>query len=129
MRVIKADEGATDERTGQPMFEHQVWGRTVIQPEDESDLQATIVQFAAGARTRLHTHTTTQLLYVLSGIGKVGNAEGERVIATGDFVVIPAGEQHWHGAHDTGSPMVHLTVVRSDSVPDILGSPEEYFGR
>jgi quercetin dioxygenase-like cupin family protein len=69
----------------------------------------------------MHTHTSDQLLYVVSGIGKVGTNEGEQVIATGDVALIPAGEPHWHGAGDTGSPMSHLTVMRGDSETEVLG--------
>jgi quercetin dioxygenase-like cupin family protein len=120
MRVIKADEGASEERTGQPMLENQVWGRSLTRPEDNGNLTSTIVQFGVGARTRMHTHTMDQLLYIVSGIGKVGSADGERVVATGDVAIIPAGEPHWHGAGDTGSPMVHLMVMRADSVSEVL---------
>lgn len=118
MRVIKASEGSSEERTGQAIFEGQVWGRGL---SSEGHLGASIVQFAAGARTRMHTHTSDQLLYVVSGIGKVGTNEGEQVIATGDVALIPAGEAHWHGAGDTGSPMSHLTVMRGDSETEVLG--------
>jgi len=119
MRVIKASEGTSEERTGQPIFEGQVWGRALAGGGEH--LSASIVQFAVGARTRMHTHTSEQLLYVVSGIGKVGTAEGEQVIATGDVALIPAGEAHWHGAGDSGSPMSHLTVMRADSQTEVLG--------
>ncbi|HRC62371.1 MAG: cupin domain-containing protein [Dehalococcoidia bacterium] len=119
MRVIKASEGTSQERTGQPIFEGQVWGRGLV--EGEGHLTASIVQFAVGGRTRMHTHTSDQLLYVVAGIGKVGTAEGEQLISTGDVALIPAGEAHWHGAGDSGSPMSHLTVMRADSETEVLG--------
>ena len=120
MRVIKASEGTPQERTGQAMFEQQVWARPLTAPEDGGNLTATIVQFGVGARTRMHTHTMDQLLYVVSGIGKVATAAGEHVVATGDVAIIPAGEPHWHGAGDSGSPMVHLMVMRSDSQSEVV---------
>ena len=80
-----------------------------------------IVQFAAGARTRPHRHTSDQLLYVVAGIGKVGAGGEEHVISAGDFVRIPAGEDHWHGAADTGSPMSHITIMLDDSVSTVTG--------
>ncbi|MEZ4553982.1 MAG: cupin domain-containing protein [Dehalococcoidia bacterium] len=119
MRVIKASEGTSEERTGQAIFEGQVWARGLA--EGEGHLTASVVQFAVGARTRMHTHTSDQLLYVVSGIGKVGTNEGEQVIATGDVALIPAGEPHWHGAGDSGSPMSHLTVMRGDTETEVLG--------
>ena len=66
-------------------------------------------------------HTGDQLLYIVSGIGKVGDADGEHVVSAGDTVIIPANTDHWHGAGDTGSPMSHLTVQRSDSQTTVLG--------
>jgi quercetin dioxygenase-like cupin family protein len=120
MQVIKAAEGASQEQTGQPIFEHQVWTRPLTSPETSTHLNGVVVQFAAGARTKMHTHTSDQLLYVVSGIGKVATRDEEQVIATGDVALIPAGEAHWHGAGDTGSPMVHLMVVRSDSQTEVL---------
>lgn len=119
MRVIKASEGASEERTGQPIFEGEVWARSLA--GGDGHLSASIVQFTVGARTRMHTHTSDQLLYVVAGIGKVGTADAEQVIATGDVAMIPAGEPHWHGAGDSGSPMSHLTVMRTDSQTEVLG--------
>lgn len=119
MRVIKASEGTSEDRTGQPIFEGTVWARSLA--GDGGHLSASVVQFTVGARTRMHTHTSDQLLYVVSGIGKVGTAEDEHVIASGDVALIPAGEPHWHGAGDSGSPMSHLTVMRADSHTEVLG--------
>jgi len=121
MHVIRAAEGETVERTGEPIFDGQVWLRSLTSRETGSELISGFVQFAAGARTKLHTHTGDQVLYVVSGIGKVGTRDEEHVIATGDAAVIPAGEPHWHGAGDTGSPMVHFMFQRSDSTTEVLG--------
>jgi len=77
------------------------------------------VQFGAGARTKMHTHSSEQILYVVAGIGKVGTADEEHTISVGDFAIIPAGEEHYHGAADTGSPMSHLAVTRRDSVTEV----------
>jgi len=73
------------------------------------------VQFAPGARTVLHSHSSDQVLYVSAGIGKVGDAEGEHVLGVGDAAVIPANTPHWHGAADTGSPFAHLSITKADS--------------
>ena len=37
----------------------------------------------------------------------------------GDFALVPAGEDHWHGAGDTGSPMSHITVTAADSETEV----------
>jgi 4-carboxymuconolactone decarboxylase len=117
MKILKAAEGETTERTGAPIFEGQVHGRSL--PESEH-LNAAVVSFAAGARTKMHRHTSDQLLYIVSGIGKVGDRDGEHVVSVGDSIVIPANTDHWHGAGDTGSPMSHLTVQRKGSETTVL---------
>lgn len=117
MEILRAGEGETAERTGAPIFVGQVHGRSL--PES-NDLNAAIVSFAAGARTKLHRHTSDQLLYIVSGIGKVGVAAGEHVVSVGDAVLIPANTDHWHGAGDTGSPMAHLTVQRKGSETTVV---------
>jgi quercetin dioxygenase-like cupin family protein len=114
MEVIRAAEGETVERSDAAIFEGgQVWARGLAGGDTGRGQHASfgIVQFAAGARTKPHRHSSDQLLYVVAGIGKVGAGGEEQVISAGDFVLIPAGEDHWHGAADTGSPMSHITVT------------------
>jgi quercetin dioxygenase-like cupin family protein len=119
MQIIRAADGETSDRSEAPIFEGQVWGRTLVAGSD--DVSAAIVSFAAGARTRMHRHTSDQMLYVVSGIGKVGDADGDHVIASGDTALIPANTSHWHGAGDTGSPMSHLTLMRAGSETTVDG--------
>jgi quercetin dioxygenase-like cupin family protein len=118
MRVIRAAEGDSEERTGAAIFKGgQVWARPLAgaEPGLGKDMNISIVQFGAGARTKMHRHTGDQLLYVVSGIGKVGTGNEEHVVSVGDFILIPGGEDHWHGAADTGSPMSHITVTLQGS--------------
>ena len=116
MHIRKAGDGESVDRTGQPIFQGgSVWARNLV-PEDESrDFNVNLVQFAPGARTVPHRHTSDQVLYVVSGIGKVGADGEEHVISTGDTVVIPADTEHWHGAADTTSPMSHISFLAADS--------------
>jgi quercetin dioxygenase-like cupin family protein len=115
LHIRKSDEGESGERTGQPIFEGQVWARELIERGTSRDFSASVVQFAPGARAKPHRHTSDQLLYVVAGIGKVGDVDGEHVISAGDAVLIPADTDHWHGAGDTTSPMTHISFLRSDS--------------
>lgn len=115
MQVTRHTEGTLQERTGEPLFLGSVWGRGLVAPPASSDFTAAIVTFAVGARTRLHRHSSDQLLYIVHGIGKVGTTDGEHLVGVGDTVLIPAHEDHWHGAADSGSPMAHLTVTRNGS--------------
>ncbi len=110
MRVLKAGDGETVERTGAPIFEGTVHGRALSEGLTDQ-VSASLVHFSPGAKTRPHRHPHDQLLYIVSGIGKVGANDEEHTVTAGDFVVIPAGESHWHGAADTGSPMTHMTIL------------------
>jgi quercetin dioxygenase-like cupin family protein len=120
VHVVKAEDGETAERSDAAIFEGgQVWGRGLSAGLSE-DTNVSVVQFSAGARAGWHTHTRDQVLYVVSGIGKVGDREGERVISAGDCAVVPAGIEHWHGSHDSGSPMAHLSITPVGSETSVL---------
>ena len=74
-------------------------------------LNALGVLFEPGARTDWHTHPEGQVLYVVSGAGKVQKEDGETVrVSAGDVVFSPAGEKHWHGAGET-SYLMHLSLT------------------
>jgi len=68
------------------------------------------VTFEPGARTAWHTHPLGQTLVVTSGIG-LAQSEGEpiREIRSGDVVLFPPGEKHWHGATPT-SVVTHIAI-------------------
>ena len=122
VEIIGSGEGETVERSALDIFEGgQVWGRGLTGSGGSRNMNVSIVHFAPGARTVVHRHTSDQVLYVISGIGKVGDGEGEHVISAGDAVVIPADSDHWHGAHDTGSPMSHITITAASSETTLTG--------
>ena len=124
MDVVRAAEGESVESSAAEIFEGgHVWARRIAGGDTGrgDQMSFAIVQFAAGARTKPHRHTSDQLLYVVAGIGKVGAGGEEHVVSVGDFVHIPAGEDHWHGAGDTSSPMSHITVMLDDSVSTVTG--------
>jgi len=72
------------------------------------------VTFEPGARTAWHTHPHGQTLHILSGVGRVGRADGETVeVFPGDSVWFEPGERHWHGAAPN-HVMSHLAVQPTD---------------
>lgn len=77
------------------------------------------VAFTSGARTKLHTHTSDQVLLIQAGHGVVGTRNEKHEVASGDVVVIPAGEPHFHGAAD-GQDMTHYSVLGSDNQTTVL---------
>lgn len=57
------------------------------------------VTFAPGARTQWHRHEHGQILRVDAGYGLICTAgESPRRMRPGDWIWIPPGERHWHGA-------------------------------
>ncbi len=98
-------------------FTGAVWVDSVVEPSvigPEASLQAALVTFAPSARTAWHTHPRGQTLYVVAGVGWA-QKEGEpaQVIQAGDVVVVPAGENHWHGAQAEHT-LVHLAMQEKD---------------
>ena len=63
-----------------------------------------------GSRTHWHVHPGEQVLYILTGEGRVGIAEEEIRVGPGDLVYASPGEQHWHGAAPENS-MTHLSIT------------------
>jgi quercetin dioxygenase-like cupin family protein len=77
---------------------------------DAPDCRTLVVTFDPGARTHWHRHEKGQLIYGLSGSGRVGVRDGTTVtIGAGDLVHAPPGEEHWHGASADGS-LTHLAL-------------------
>ncbi|MCY1144196.1 cupin domain-containing protein [Actinoplanes sp. Pm04-4] len=84
-------------------------------PSAPSRVEALHVHFAAGSRTRWHTHPYGQLLIVTSGAGWVqSRGHAAEPIAVGDVVRIGAGEEHWHGAA-AGSELSHLAIQEQEN--------------
>ena len=80
-------------------------------PPDDDGLLVLGVHFSPGARTDWHSHPGGQVLYVVEGVCRVGNDQGELVeLAPGDVAQIRPGEVHWHGATPHG-PMTHLSLT------------------
>ncbi len=78
----------------------------------------TVVHFSAGARTHWHAHSGGQLLYVVSGRGRVRSRGGPgHVLMPGEIVYIPPAEWHYHGG-GPDSPMAHVSVS--------IGSPPRW---
>lgn len=69
------------------------------------------VHFSDGAVTNWHSHPGGQLLYLVSGTGRVGNEDGTHTgLTPGTLVETPAEENHWHGAED-GADAVWLATT------------------
>ena len=88
----------------------QVWRQPILNPDDSNNFNFAIVAFDAGSRNKFHKHSGDQILVITEGTGKVASDDEVLEVSQGDVVVIPAGENHWHGApDDTG--MAHITIT------------------
>lgn len=77
------------------------------------------VTFKAGAKTKLHTHGSDQLLIISSGSGIVGTKDEKWDVVTGDAIYIPAQEPHFHGAAP-GTDMAHYSILGPEGGLKIL---------
>jgi quercetin dioxygenase-like cupin family protein len=96
------------------IFEGDVLAEQVVGETDAADLRLYDVTFRLGGRTVWHTHEVDQVLVITSGHGIVATESEERQVRTGDLVIVPAGERHWHGATST-TEMTHLAVMTEGS--------------
>ncbi len=91
-----------------PRFTGRVWLSPGLSAPDGTATM--VVHFSAGARTHWHTHPGGQVLFGVSGRGRVRSRGGTgHVLVPGDVVYIPPDEWHYHGG-GPDSPMAHLSV-------------------
>ena len=92
-------------------FTGTVWNQRLVSGDSISHCQTSNVTFEAGARTRWHIHTGTQILLCTAGEGWYQEqGEQARKLGKGDVVVIRPGVEHWHGA-SAKSEFSHLSVI------------------
>jgi quercetin dioxygenase-like cupin family protein len=111
-------------------FTGPVWF-ALLSAAPDRPLNALGVKFDPGSRTDWHSHPEGQVLYVVSGEGRVGTDAGEVVeIGPGDVVHSPVGELHWHGATPQ-SAMVHLSLTTGGATvwTDRKVSDDDYMAR
>ncbi|MGB3633995.1 MAG: cupin domain-containing protein [Rubrobacteraceae bacterium] len=125
MKIISPNDTET-RRAPEGWFTGTVWMDMASVPQPGAGLFR--VLFEPGARTNWHTHPEGQILYVVSGTGRV-QKEGESVleINNGDTVYIAPDEKHWHGAApDTF--MIHMAIspaLNTDGTTNWLEPVEE----
>jgi quercetin dioxygenase-like cupin family protein len=107
MDVVTAGEGPYQEGDA-ARFTGRVWLSPGLSTPGGTGM--TVVHFSAGARTHWHAHPGGQLLYGVSGRGRVRTRGGPgHVLVPADVVHIPPGEWHFHGGA-ADSPMAHVSV-------------------
>ena len=102
------------EMTGGLMTGTQVYRQSILQPGESINFNFAIVKFSAGSRNKFHKHSGDQILVITEGTGKVATDNETLTVSEGDVVLIPARENHWHGAPDSTS-MAHITITVAGS--------------
>ena len=95
----------------------QIWAQEIFESGDSRDISSGIRDFDDGTRTKLHKHSGDQILVITDGTGSVGTDDETVIVVEGDVVIIPAGENHFHGAPDATS-MAHITIQKKGSVTE-----------
>ena len=107
MKVISSGE-MENRRGPEDRFTGEVWMESASVPRPGAGFFR--VSFGPEARTNWHTHPEGQVLYIITGNGRVGREDGAVVeVRPGDVVHFAPGEKHWHGAAP-GNSMVHFAV-------------------
>ena len=94
MKITSAKAGSRAKDEG-PLFVGEVKRQALV---EDGAIRLVEVEFVAGARTKMHTHSTDQVLIISAGDGIVGTPSEQHNVVLGDVVFIPAGEAHFHGA-------------------------------
>jgi quercetin dioxygenase-like cupin family protein len=114
MKVIKPD-AVPKEAADSPLFTGgAVTRQPLVTSEMGDNFNINIVNFSAGARNKMHIHSSDQVLFVTAGKGIIATETEEEVITTGDVVHVHAGEKHWHGA-TPDSAFSHIALTAKGS--------------
>ncbi len=120
---LPAQQGSADNFTGAVQVRH-------VAASQGQPMGVGQVTFEYGGRTHWHTHSGEQVLYFLQGHGRVQQRGEQPVDAVpGDIARVPAGAEHWHGAHpDEQHAMTHLSISSGTTTWLEPVSEQEYRG-
>ena len=113
MKVIQPSAVPAEPATS-PLFTGEVSRQPILTPEMSQHFNLGIVNFPAGVRNKMHTHSSDQVLFVTEGTGIIATETTQQEITVGDVVHIPAEEKHWHGA-TAHSHFSHIALTAKDS--------------
>lgn len=109
MRIVRMDRNAAALPRRPEWFPGTVHQQFMNDPETPVGIELISVWFEPGSRTKPHVHPVDQVLQVVEGEGVVATESERRRIRVGDWVVVPAGIWHWHGA-TPDSAMCHVSI-------------------
>ena len=115
MKVINYNDVPKKNMTEEPLFEGgEVFSQMLITKGTgiSKDIHVGVMTFEPGGTTKLHTHDFEQVLYVISGKGRVATETEEFIVTPGTIIFIPEGENHAHGA-TKDSQFIQLTIMNA----------------
>lgn len=112
MKIINVKDIEAKEIVGDPLFSGgKVYTQFVFEEEHKArKIQVVMDSFAPGARNKLHTHSTEQILIVTEGKGIIATKDQEHQVTPGMIAFIAPGEEHWHGATKDSS-FAHMSII------------------
>ena len=113
MKIIQPSTVPAEPATS-PLFTGEVSRQPILTPEMSQHFNLGIVNFPAGVRNKMHTHSSDQVLFVTAGTGIIATETEEQEITVGDVVHIKADEKHWHGA-TAHSHFSHIALTAKGS--------------
>lgn len=114
MKVLKPQEIPAQDAASPLFTGGPVSRQPLVTPEMGENFNLGIVHFSPGARNKMHTHSSDQVLFVTSGTGIIATETHQETINVGDIVHIPAEEKHWHGATPE-SAFSHIALTAKGS--------------
>ena len=113
MKVVNVKDVEKKRMTDQPLFEGgEVYGQLGFLADAAKDLHIGVMTFEKGGTTKFHVHDFEQVLYAISGKGRVATEKEEYVVTPGTIVFFAPGERHLHGATQD-SRFVQLTIMNA----------------
>ncbi len=106
---ILTDLRAIRQQSTASWFEGTVHEAEIYDPGEAPASMMWAIWFEAGSRAKPHVHHFDQTLHVVEGEGILATADERRPLRVGDWVTIPAGVWHWHGA-TPDSGLCHVTI-------------------
>jgi quercetin dioxygenase-like cupin family protein len=111
MKIVKIGDVEKVNYSERPLFEGgEVYAQLNFFSDVAKDLMVGVMTFEPGCMTKMHTHDFEQVIYAISGKGKVADEKEESIIMPGTYVFFAPGERHAHGA-TKDEQFVQLTIM------------------
>jgi quercetin dioxygenase-like cupin family protein len=108
---IKLEEAKND-----PMVQNgPIFRQLLVDGKTSGGYSIAVVKYTADTRLNWHTHDSEQIIMGTEGKGIMATRQKEQIVTPGMVVVVPAGEEHYHGAAKDSS-FTHIAFYSGKSV-------------